>query len=66
MLSQFYSSIPPVAATGVYDSATQNAVFQTQGQFGLTQTGIVDYATWNAMESAVVGIGNTVDGEINA
>ena len=63
VLSQFYSSIPPVAATGVYDSATQNSVAQAQMQFGITQTGTVDYQTWNAMESAVVGIGNTIDGE---
>lgn len=63
VLSQFYSSIPPVAATGVYDSATQNSVAQAQMQFGIAQTGTVDYQTWNAMESAVVGIGNTIDGE---
>lgn len=66
VLSQFYSSIPPIAATGVYDSATQNAVSQAQRQFGLAQTGEVDYATWNAMESAVAGIGSTVDGGINS
>lgn len=62
VLSQFYSSIPQVAATGTYDEATQSAVLQAQRRLDIVpQTGVVDQKTWNAMESAVIGIGITVD-----
>lgn len=62
VISQFYRSVPSIDRNGTYDEMTANAVFQAQGQFGLPQTGNVDYSTWNAIESAVAGINSTLNG----
>jgi len=58
-LSEFYSSIPPVLQTGVFDAATVNAVKAFQQEFGLSQDGVVGPATWRALYDAYNGaVGN--------
>ena len=54
-LSEFYASIPPVLQTGVFDTATVDAVKAFQQEFGLTQDGVVGPATWRTLYDAYHG-----------
>ena len=59
VLSAYISSIPTVTIDGVYGNATRNAVIAAQQYFGLPQTGIVDYVTWDEIYDQFSGIENT-------
>ncbi len=63
VLSSFYSTIPPVQITGIFDNQTRNAVIQFQKTMNLPQTGIANDETINAMYNAVLGILKSVPPE---
>ena len=44
--------LPPVVPDGIFDKATEDAVFAFQGLSGLRQTGKVDEETWASLERA--------------
>lgn len=51
-----YSSIPRIAADGIYGENTRRAVEAFQGIFGLPRTGVVDFKTWYKISQIYVGI----------
>ncbi len=55
-ISSVYSSIPKIAADGLFGSATEDAVLQFQRVFGLPATGVVDYPTWYKISEIYVGV----------
>ena len=55
-ISSIYSSIPKIAADGLFGSATEDAVRQFQRVFGLPATGVVDYPTWYKISEIYVGV----------
>ncbi len=55
-LSQFYSTITPVAIDGVFGNETRQSVVSAQNTFGLTEDGVVGEITWNAIYNAYRGI----------
>ena len=59
-LSQFYSSITPIAVDGDFDNQTRQSVISAQNTFGLTEDGVVGEVTWNAIYNAYRGIVNTI------
>ena len=55
-IATVYSSIPRIAADGIYGQATARAVEEFQSIFGLPRTGVVDFATWYKISHIFVGI----------
>ena len=51
-LSETYPQIPPVEVSGVFGTATRDAVYAAQNLFGLPVDGIVRINTWNAIADA--------------
>lgn len=56
VVGAYYNNVLPVTITGNFDAETENSVRSFQQVFGLPQTGIVDRATWDALEDAYLGI----------
>ncbi|MGL4522966.1 MAG: peptidoglycan-binding protein, partial [Bacilli bacterium] len=52
-LSKKYSSIPKIAADGIFGSKTKEAVLAFQKKFGLSADGIVGPLTWNKINEVV-------------
>lgn len=59
VLSDYISEIPPVAIDGIFGSNTRNAVIAAQRRFGLPQTGVVNFDTWEAIYDQFSGIETT-------
>lgn len=59
VLSSYISDIPPVAVDGIFGPATRAAVVAAQGRFGLSQTGSVNFDTWEAIYNQFIGIEDT-------
>jgi len=59
-LSDFYDTIPSVAADGVFGPSTTSAVIAAQNAFGLTPDGVVGEETWRAIYNAYIGIVRTI------
>jgi len=59
VLSEYIPEIPPVTVDGIFGPSTRNAVIAAQGRFGLPQTGIVNYETWDEIYDQFSGIENT-------
>lgn len=55
-LSDFYSTIPPLAVDGIFGVNTRNSVVAAQRTFGLSEDGTVGERTWNAIYDAYRGI----------
>lgn len=55
-LSQFYSTISPLAIDGIFGNETRESVLSAQNTFGLLEDGIVGELTWNAIYNAYRGI----------
>ncbi len=55
-IATIYSAIPGIAQDGVYGPATAEAVKTFQSIFGLPQTGVINFATWNKISQIYVGI----------
>lgn len=56
VLSAFIPEIPPISVDGIFGNATRNAVIAAQQRFGLPQTGIVNYDTWDEIYDQFSGI----------
>ena len=59
VLSAYIPEIPEVAIDGIFGPATRNAVIAAQRRFGLPQTGIVNYETWDEIYDQFSGIETT-------
>ena len=59
VLSAYIPSIPPLTVDGIFGPATRAAVVAAQRRFGLPQTGIVDFQTWDEIYDQFSGIENT-------
>ena len=59
VLSAYIPEIPPLNIDGIFGSATRAAVIAAQRRFGLPQTGIVDFNTWDEIYDQFSGIENT-------
>lgn len=59
VLSAYIPQIPPLQIDGIFGPSTRNAVLAAQQRFGLPQTGIVDYDTWDEIYDQFSGIENT-------
>ena len=59
VLSAYISDIPPIAVDGIFGPATREAVLAAQRRFGLPETGIVNYDTWEAIYNQFIGIEDT-------
>lgn len=56
VLSAYIPEIPSVTIDGVFGSGTRNAVLAAQRRFGLPETGIVNYDTWDEIYDQFSGI----------
>ena len=56
VLSAYIPEIPPVTVDGIFGPATRDAVIAAQRRFGLPQTGIVDFDTWDEIYDQFSGI----------
>ena len=59
VLSAYIQEIPLIAVDGIFGSQTRNAVIASQRWFGLPQTGVVDFATWEEIFNQYLGIEGT-------
>lgn len=59
VLSAYIPEIPPLSIDGIFGNATRSAVIAAQRRFGLPQTGIVDFTTWDEIYDQFSGIENT-------
>ena len=59
VLSAYIPEIPPLAVDGIFGNNTRAAVIAAQRRFGLPQTGIVDFDTWDEIYDQFAGIENT-------
>lgn len=59
VLSAYIPEIPPLTVDGIFGNATRAAVIAAQKRFGLPQTGIVDFNTWDEIYDQFSGIENT-------
>lgn len=55
-IKQNYPLLPSISVDGIYGQHTANAVRIFQQVFNLSQTGIVDYATWYKISQIYVGV----------
>ena len=58
VLSAYIPEIPPITIDGIFGNATRTAVLAAQRRFGLPQTGIVDFNTWDEIYDQFSGIEN--------
>lgn len=49
LIGRYYPELPEITVTGEFDEATRDAIYAFQEQFGITPTGAVGAATWNAI-----------------
>lgn len=59
VLAEYIPEIPNIAIDGIFGPATRNAVIAAQRRFGLPQTGIVNFETWDEIYDQFSGIETT-------
>ena len=59
VLSEYIPEIPTIAIDGIFGPATRNAVIAAQRRFGLPETGIVNFETWEEIYDQFSGIETT-------
>ena len=59
VLSAYIPEIPPVNIDGIFGPATRAAVIAAQRRFGLPQTGVVNFETWDEIYDQFSGIETT-------
>ena len=65
VLSAYIQEIPPVAIDGIFGNATRAAVIAAQRRFGLPETGVVNFETWDEIYDQFSGIENTTFRDIS-
>lgn len=55
-ISTVYTAVPSLTPDGIYGPATERSVKAFQSIFGLSQTGVVDFATWYKISHIYVAI----------
>lgn len=55
-IAQNYPAIPTIVADGIYGELTADSVRTFQQIFGLSETGVTDFATWYAISRIYVGV----------
>ena len=60
-ISSYNEEIPVIIADGIFGDSTEEAVLKFQQIYGLEQTGIVDFDTWNK----IVEVSEDVDNRTN-
>ena len=55
-IANVYYPIPNIAADGIFGPKTREAVIAFQKQFGLPQSGIVDFPTWYKISQIYVAV----------
>lgn len=56
VLAAYIPEIPSIAVDGIFGTATRDAVIAAQRWFGLPETGIVNYETWESIYKQFSGI----------
>ena len=56
VLASYIPEIPEITVDGIFGPATRNAVIAAQRRFGLPQTGVVDFDTWDEIYDQFSGI----------
>lgn len=56
LIAKTYSAIPKIIEDGIYGSATSKAVKAFQKVFDISQSGVVDYATWYKISQLYVAL----------
>ena len=56
VLAAYIPQIPDLTVDGIFGPATRSAVIAAQQRFGLPQTGVVDYNTWDEIYDQYSGI----------
>ena len=56
VLSEYIPEIPSITVDGIFGPATRRAVIAAQQRFGLPQTGIVNFDTWDEIYDQFSGI----------
>ena len=59
VLAAYIPQIPALTVDGIFGPATRNAVLAAQRRFGLPQTGVVNYDTWDEIYDQFSGIETT-------
>ena len=59
VLSEYIPEIPAINVDGIFGPATRSAVIAAQQRFGLPQTGIVNFETWDEIYDQFSGIETT-------
>lgn len=59
VLAAYIPEIPDLTVDGIFGPVTRNAVIAAQRRFGLPQTGIVNYDTWDEIYDQFSGIETT-------
>ncbi len=59
VLAAYIPQIPQLTIDGIFGPATRNAVLAAQQRFGLPQTGVVNYDTWDEIYDQYSGIETT-------
>ncbi len=67
LVATYNNAIPAPAIDGIFGQGTLSAVNAFQLQYGLSQTGVVDAATWNKLTEVYLGIleSNPPDFQVN-
>lgn len=55
-IAKVYTSIPRIAADGIFGAGTRSAVEAFQKTFGLPVSGVVDFRTWYKISQIYVGV----------
>ena len=55
-IAKVYTSIPRIAADGIFGAGTRSAVEAFQRTFGLPVSGVVDFRTWYKISQIYVGV----------
>ena len=59
VLADYIPEIPDINVDGIFGPATRNAVIAAQRRFGLPQTGVVNFNTWDEIYDQYAGIETT-------
>ncbi len=56
LVGAYEEEIPPISIDGIFGEGTESAVRAFQQNYGINDTGVVAYATWDQLYRAYVGI----------